>query len=115
MSLSDHRAYEKFNIRCLKYHKQSSKWQELLDKYNAENREPDPLWPMIWVLEYRAIGVEPDIHLESSEQFAEDLNPETLAKAREGAGTLDLDLELDGLPTPLLCMVAFSRDSYQST
>ncbi|PBK65529.1 hypothetical protein ARMSODRAFT_961209 [Armillaria solidipes] len=88
MSLSDHRAYEKFNIRCLKYHKQSSEWQELLDKYNAENREPDPLWPMIWVLEYRAIGVEPDIRLESSEQFAEDLNPETLAKAREGAGTL---------------------------
>ncbi len=99
MSLSDHRAYEKFNIRCLKYHKQPSQWQELLDKYIAENGEPDPLWPMIWVLEYRAIDVEPDIHLESSEQFAEDLNPETLVKARDGTGTLVFCYVPDGQRT----------------
>ncbi|PBK80928.1 hypothetical protein ARMGADRAFT_1039722 [Armillaria gallica] len=44
MSLSDHEAYEKFNIRCMKSCKnQPSEWQELLDKYIAKNGEPDPL------------------------------------------------------------------------
>ncbi|KAK0214708.1 hypothetical protein EDD85DRAFT_962989 [Armillaria nabsnona] len=81
ISLSDHEAYEKFNIRYVKGCKnQPLEWQELLDKYIAKNGEPDPLWPMILVLEYRTINFGPDIHLESSEQFAEELNLETLAK-----------------------------------
>ncbi|PBK75473.1 hypothetical protein ARMSODRAFT_949713 [Armillaria solidipes] len=96
MSLSDHSAYESFNFRSLlKY----EEWEELFDKYIAENGEPDPLWPMIWVLDYRAVNVEPAIHIQSSEQCVEDIDPETLAKAREGTGSLVCCIIPDGQRT----------------
>ncbi len=94
MSLSDHKAYEKFTIRCMKYRKQHlPELQELLDQLIAQDGKPDPLLPLLRLLDYRTVSVEPDVHIG---QCAEDIDPEILAKARDGAGTLIYCIIPDG-------------------
>ncbi|KAG7449962.1 uncharacterized protein BT62DRAFT_1073363 [Guyanagaster necrorhizus] len=69
-SLSDRRAIENLNSQYLEYHKQKpSEWDDLLDEYIAENGEP--FWPLVLVLDYRALNVEPDIQIESSQSERE--------------------------------------------
>lgn len=60
----------------------------LLNAYIAENGKPDPLWPMLRVLDYRAVNVKPRIHVESSELRAKSIDPEILAKARDRSATI---------------------------
>ncbi len=43
-----------------------------------------PLWPLVWILDHRAVNVEPDIDIESSERCVEDIDPEILAKRARG-------------------------------
>ncbi|PBK80919.1 hypothetical protein ARMGADRAFT_1091793 [Armillaria gallica] len=94
MSLSDRRAIEDLNSRYVEYHKHKPPspdpdWERyVLGEYIAENGEPDPLCPLVWILDHRAVNVEPDVDIESSERCVEDIDPEILAKAREGAGTI---------------------------
>ncbi|KAK0437926.1 uncharacterized protein EV420DRAFT_1587006 [Desarmillaria tabescens] len=87
MSFSDRRAIATLNSHYVEYHEEvPSEREELLDEYTAENGEPDPLWPLVLVLDYRAINVEPYLYLESSEQCVEDW--EIVVAARRGAGTI---------------------------
>ncbi|SJK98282.1 uncharacterized protein ARMOST_01545 [Armillaria ostoyae] len=98
MSFSDYMALKILNSQYVDYHRQQpSEWKELLDEYIAENGEPDPLWPLVLKLDYRAINVEPDVYIDSSERCVEDL--EILAEAREGAGTLVYCIIPDGKRT----------------
>ncbi|KAK0480299.1 hypothetical protein IW261DRAFT_1607784 [Armillaria novae-zelandiae] len=93
VSLSDYNAYQSFTFRSmLKY----EEWKELSDKYLADNGKPNSLWPMVWVLDYCVVNVEPDIRIQSSEQRVEDIDPENLMKAREGAGSLVCYIIPDG-------------------
>ncbi|KAK0222430.1 hypothetical protein EDD85DRAFT_796318 [Armillaria nabsnona] len=59
---------------------------ETLDEYIVANGDPDPLWPLVLTLRYRALNVKPGAGIESSSRCVEDL--EIIAKAREGAGIL---------------------------
>lgn len=98
MSFSDYMALKILNSQYVDCHKQQpSEWKELLDEYIAENGEPDPLWPLVLKLDYRALNVEPDVYIDSSERCVEDL--EILAEAREGAGTLVYCIIPDGQRT----------------
>ncbi|PBK61245.1 hypothetical protein ARMSODRAFT_981599 [Armillaria solidipes] len=98
MSFSDYMALKILNSQYVDYHRQQpSEWKELLDEYIAENGGPDPLWPLVLKLDYRAINVEPDVYIDSSERCVEDL--EILAEAREGAGTLVYCIIPDGKRT----------------
>ncbi|KAK0433003.1 hypothetical protein EV421DRAFT_1448863, partial [Armillaria borealis] len=105
MSLSDRRAIEDLNNRYVEYHKHKGPspdpdWErDVLGEYIAENGEPDPLWPLVWILDHRAVNVEPDVDIESSEKCVEDIDPEILAKAREGAGTIVYWIIPDGQRT----------------
>ncbi len=95
MSFSDRRAVEGLNSRYVKYYKQgSSKWNKLLDGYITANGDPDPLWPLVLILRYRALIVEPEVGIESSRRCIED--PEIIAKAREGTGILVYWIIADG-------------------
>ncbi len=87
MSFSDQRAVERINRRYTEYYKQgSSEWIKLLDEYIVANGDPDPLWPLVLTLRYRALNIKPGVGIESSSRCIEDL--EIIAKAREGAGIL---------------------------
>ncbi|KAK0493164.1 hypothetical protein EDD18DRAFT_1465036 [Armillaria luteobubalina] len=94
MSFSDRRAIEDLNSRYVEYYKHKSPSPDpdedfdVLREYIAENGEPDPHWPLIWILDHSAVNVEPDIDVTSSERHVEDIDPEMLAEAREGAGTM---------------------------
>ncbi|KAK0222787.1 hypothetical protein EDD85DRAFT_982995 [Armillaria nabsnona] len=82
VSSSDKRAFEGLNREYIKLHEQEpSEWDMLLSAYIAENGKPDPLWPMLQVLDYRAVNVKPRFHVESSELHAKSINPKMLAKA----------------------------------
>ncbi|KAK0242167.1 hypothetical protein EDD85DRAFT_278375 [Armillaria nabsnona] len=98
--LSDSRAFKDFDRHYTELHwKEPSKWDMLLKTYIAENGEPDPLWPMLWVLDYRAVDVKPHFNIESSELRGESLDPEMLAKARDGTATLVYCIVPDGQHT----------------
>ncbi|PBK86613.1 hypothetical protein ARMGADRAFT_1017309 [Armillaria gallica] len=87
VSFSDQRAVERINRRYTEYYKQgSSEWIKLLDEYIVANGDPDPLWPLVLTLRYRALNIKPGVGIESSSRCIEDL--EIIAKAREGAGIL---------------------------
>ncbi|PBK80897.1 hypothetical protein ARMGADRAFT_1146912 [Armillaria gallica] len=102
MSLIDRRAIED---RYVEYHKHNPPspdpdWErDVLGECFAENGEPDPLWPLVWILDHRAVNVEPDVEIESSERCVEGIDPEILAKAREGAGTIVYWIIPDGQRT----------------
>lgn len=89
ISLSDQRAFEGLNRQFFELHGQEpSKWDVLLNAYIAENGKPNPLWPMLQVMDYRAVDVKPRFHVESSKLRAKSIDPEMLAKARDGSATL---------------------------
>ncbi|PBK80917.1 hypothetical protein ARMGADRAFT_1091791 [Armillaria gallica] len=89
MCLSDKSAFEELNYQHIGLHGQEpSEWDVLLNAYIAVNGKPDPLWPMLQVLDYRAVNVKPRFHVESSELRAKSIDPEMLAKARDGSATL---------------------------
>ncbi|PBK73204.1 hypothetical protein ARMSODRAFT_953697 [Armillaria solidipes] len=95
--LSDKRACEGLDSHYIELHRQEpSELDVLLKIYIAENGKPDPFWPMLWVLDYRAVDVKPHFRIESSELHAEGLNPEMLAKARDGTATLIYCIIPDG-------------------
>ncbi len=89
MCLSDKSAFEELNCQHIGLHGQEpSEWDVLLNAYIAVNGKPDPLWPMLQVLDYRAVNVKPCFHIESLEVHAKSIDPEMLAKARDGFVTL---------------------------
>ncbi|SJK98277.1 uncharacterized protein ARMOST_01540 [Armillaria ostoyae] len=95
MSFSDRRAVESLNSRYVEQYKQgSSEWNKLLDGYIVANGDPDPLWPLVLILHYRALLIEPEVGVESSKRCIKD--PEIIAKAREGAGILVYSIIVDG-------------------
>ncbi|PBK65530.1 hypothetical protein ARMSODRAFT_1006629, partial [Armillaria solidipes] len=52
MCLSDKSAFEEFNCQYIELQEQEpSEWDVLLNAYIAENGKPDPLWPMLHVLD----------------------------------------------------------------
>ncbi|KAK0437930.1 uncharacterized protein EV420DRAFT_155319 [Desarmillaria tabescens] len=85
MSSSDQKALENLNSQYVKYYRQEpSEWDALLEEYIAKNGEPNPFWPLVVALDYRALDVNPQILLESSERRVKNL--EIVAQAREGRG-----------------------------
>ncbi|KAK0430999.1 hypothetical protein EV421DRAFT_1912291 [Armillaria borealis] len=74
ISFSNYMALKILNSQYVDYHRQQpSEWKELLDEYIVENGEPDPLWPLVLKLDYRAINVEPDVCINSLERCVKDL------------------------------------------
>ncbi len=97
MCLGDKRALEGFNRQYVeRYREGPLEWNMLLYGYIAWKGKLDPLWPMIWILDYRICNVEPEVNIDSSEQCAGDFDPEYLAKAREGVGTFVVSFILNG-------------------
>ncbi|KAK0191510.1 hypothetical protein F5146DRAFT_1001314 [Armillaria mellea] len=95
--LSDKLACDGFDRHYIEIHRQEPEQRDVLLKtYIADFENPDPLWPMVFVLDYRVVDVKPHFRIESSELHTESLNPEMLAMARDRTATLIYCIIPDG-------------------